>query len=247
MVFLLGCGWAGALRAWSGVRLSLAQWAPMQAAAWIGRYLPGKLGLLAGKMQICEQGIGWKLVTGSVISEQVAFIASGLMLSALAIPLWLPLLPIPVVRHHDALLGALFLPMVAVAILGAWIAGRRLPNAKRTWGVRLLLWSTLAHVAAGLGFHVLLASLLDSPPSVLESIGLLAAAHTIGILAIFAPAGLGVREMVITAALAPQLGWPEAVAISALQRGLVVIGDLCIAPVALAIRRGPAHGKAPGP
>lgn len=239
MVFLLGCGWAGALKAWSGLHLSPAQWLPMQAAAWVGRYLPGKLGLLAGKMQVCERGTHWKLVTGSVISEQIAFIASGTALSSLALPYWLPLLPPIFGQHQNLLLAALLSPLAVVIGLGAWCSTPHLPHAGRSWSTRLLLWSMLAHLVAGAGFHTLLASLLPSPPNLLTSIGLLAAAHTAGILAIFAPAGLGVREAVIAAALAPQLGWPQAAAVTALQRALVVIGDAGIALYALGMRRYP--------
>lgn len=237
MVFLLGCGWAGALDAWSGLRLRLVEWLPMQISAWIGRYLPGKLGLLAGKMQVCERGVGWKRVTGSVLSEQAAFVGSGLALSALALPYWLPLMPAGAAWHPTAWLLALMAPALVLAGLGAWASGRQLPDADAAWSLRLLGWSTLAHMAAGAGFHLLLASLIADPPGLMASIGLLAAAHTAGVLAIFAPAGLGVRELVIAAALAPVLGWPQATAITALQRALVVVADAGMAAAAVAISR----------
>lgn len=237
MVLLLGWGWAGALRAWSGLRLGVAEWLPMQMTAWIGRYLPGKLGLLAGKMQVCERGVGWKRVTGSVLSEQAAFVASGLALSALALPYWLPLMPQGAAWHPTAWFAALMAPTLVLAGLGAWASGRQLPDADAAWGLRLLAWSTLAHVAAGIGFYLLLCSLLPDPPGLMASIGLLAAAHTAGVLALFAPAGLGVRELVIAAALAPVLGWPQATAVTALQRALVVVADAGMALAAVAISR----------
>lgn len=239
MVLLLGCGWAGALKAWSGLRLRLVDWLPMQVAAWIGRYLPGKLGLLAGKMHVCEWGVGWKRVTGSVLSEQAAFVGSGLALSSLALPYWLPLMPTGATWHPTAWLVALMTPALAVVCTGAWASGRQLPDADAAWSLRLLGWSTLAHVAAGAGFHLLLASLLSDPPGLVASIGLLAAAHTAGVLVLFVPAGLGVRELVIAAALAPTLGWPEATAITALQRALVVLADACMAATAVAMGRRP--------
>lgn len=239
MVLLLGRGWADAVCAWSGLRLGRRQWLPIQAAAWAGRYLPGKIGLLAGKMQACEQGISWKQLTGSVISEQLAFIGAGLALSGLATRYWQPLLPAPLRQTAVAYIAVLLLPALAMLVLGAWLARKRLPHADATWGLRLILWSALGHIAAGTGFHFLLASLLADPPSLLVSIGLLAVAHTAGVLAIFAPAGLGVREAVIAAALAPQVGWSQALAITALQRALVVIADGGIAAGALLIRQCP--------
>lgn len=242
MIVLLGRGWAGSLESWTGRRLSFHQWLRLQAIAWLGRYLPGKFGLLAGKMQACELGINWKQVTGSVLSEQTAYIASGFALSTLALPYWLPIFSeVPSRYSESALIAALFLPALVGGAFGIWSAGKLLPKAKKPWYAYLLIWSALAHFAAGMGFHIFLASILPSPPSLLISIGLLAAAHTAGVLAIFAPAGLGIREAVIVAALAPQLGLAQAAALAALQRALVAIGDVSVALFALAFRKKPIH------
>lgn len=233
MVLVLGYGWSGSLRAWTGISLTMRQCIPMQAAAWVGRYLPGKLGLLAGKMQVCEQGAGWKTVTGSVLCEQVAFIVSGFALSSLAMPQWLSLMPLEIQKFRTVLLVALFIPLILFMIISVWVAKKHLRHAHMLWGLRLLLCSIAGHFLAGLGFYGLLATLIPTPVSLFYSIGLLSAAHTAGILAIFAPAGLGVREAVIVAILTPQIGWPLAVSVSALQRVLVVIADAFIGLLAL--------------
>lgn len=237
MVLLLGRGWATSLHAWSGTQLSTHQWLPMQLAAWSGRYLPGKLGLVAGKLQACEHGVSWKTVTTSVLCEQGAFIASGATLSILALPYWIALAPESMQTtsqsHSTIFIVLAMTPVIMGGLFGMLTTRKGLTSAGSSWSIRLLGWSFLAHVSAGTGFHFFLRGLLDSPPTWLESIGLLAAAHTAGILAVFAPAGLGVREIVIATALAPQLGWPQAFAVSALQRGLVVLMDALLAVASL--------------
>lgn len=227
MVLLLGKGWSTCLIAWSNIKLGSRQWVPMQASAWAGRYLPGKVGMLAGKMRACEQGASWKQVTASVVSEQLAFVATGMALATWALPLLRPVLASILHVPHPVMIVVLLLPLSLLLIMPL-IAIPRLP-AQRGWGARLGGWSLLAHLAAGLGFHGLLLNTLPTAPPLAVSIGLLAAAHTAGALAIFAPAGLGVREAVIASALAPLVGWPQAIAITALQRTLVIICDAAIA------------------
>ena len=243
MVFCLGRGWAGAMRAWSGLHLLVSEWVPLQAAAWSGRYLPGKLGLLAGKLQLCQRGPSWRQVTGSVISEQLAFVLAGLSLSMLALPYWLTLLP----ARWEISIGGLQnsgwpwlaapIPLLLGGFAGAMMRERLLPTGPKHWAFALLGWALLAHILAGIGFHFLLVRLLDTPPACAVSIGILAAAHTAGVIALFAPAGLGVREAVISSVLAPQLGWQQALAVSALQRGLVILVDAAIAIAALCLNR----------
>lgn len=226
MVLLLGQGWSISFSAWSGISLDIRDWAPMQASAWAGRYLPGKVGLLAGKMRACEQGANWKQVTASVISEQIAFAATGMALAAWALPLLHPTFA-PGLHLPNWMLTGILLSPLALLLIPTFLALPALPRS-RYWGARLTIWSLLAHLAAGLGFHVLLSNTLPTPLSITTSIGLLAAAHIAGILAIFAPAGLGVREAVIAGALSPLVGWQQAIAITALQRTLAIICDAAI-------------------
>lgn len=236
MMLLLGRGWAGAFRAWTDLSLTNRQWVSMQAVAWMGRYLPGKIGLVAGKMHACDLGANWKQVSGSVISEQLAFVSTGLALSILAIPQILPLLPGAVSKHQTVLTIVLLTPLASLACLSIHFTDKHLPRARKAWGLNLAIWSLLAHVAAGIGFHLLLSSTIGVPFTLSTTIGLLAAAHTAGTLAFFAPAGLGVRETTIAAALAPIIGWQQALAIAALQRALVIIGDLGVGAAVLASR-----------
>jgi uncharacterized membrane protein YbhN (UPF0104 family) len=73
--------------------------------------------------------------------------------------------------------------------------------------------------------------------------GAFAAAWIVGLLAIYAPGGLGVREAVLVAILRGKLGTADAVVVAAASRGVFTLVDLLAASVAaLALRRRPGRG-----
>ena len=89
-----------------------------------------------------------------------------------------------------------------------------------------------------------------SGPTLLYVISLLAAANVAGILAFFAPAGLGVREAVLVAGLAPYLSAGDALGIAAILRVLTLLADLIFVSltggVALLARRRRAGSENDG-
>lgn len=108
---------------------------------------------------------------------------------------------------------------------------RNRPSIAQACGIWLLYGAS--HVMAGLGFHVLLLELLPgAAPPVLHSIALLAAANVLGILAVFAPAGLGVREVILVVGLTPYVPMPQAIVIAAILRLLTVVADVVFSLVA---------------
>ncbi|MEW5796864.1 MAG: lysylphosphatidylglycerol synthase transmembrane domain-containing protein [Candidatus Zixiibacteriota bacterium] len=95
----------------------------------------------------------------------------------------------------------------------------------------------LGWILFGLAFWLFLVSILgDSAPSILLSIGLYNIAYQIGYLAIFAPSGLGPRELIMGALLAPFVG-PVAPALAVVARIWSVVIDASAALLALAIRK----------
>jgi uncharacterized membrane protein YbhN (UPF0104 family) len=70
-------------------------------------------------------------------------------------------------------------------------------------------------VAYGVAFWLLGRGLLPGVPLPLPAaIGVFAGGNVLGLLAIFAPGGLGVRELVFVAILAPRVGSGSAVALA---------------------------------
>ena len=101
-----------------------------------------------------------------------------------------------------------------------------------------------------LGAHVwLLAVRLGGPAgrTVLLALGGYAFAWCVGFLVVVAPAGAGVRDVLLVAALAPALDVPRATVVALASRALLTLGDLLAAgAVALPAAR-PAAPPAPEP
>jgi uncharacterized membrane protein YbhN (UPF0104 family) len=75
----------------------------------------------------------------------------------------------------------------------------------------------------------------------LLSLGAYALAWTAGFLVVVAPAGAGVRELALIAALSPVLDAPAALAVAVLSRVLMTLGDLLWAVAGAALRPRNGH------
>lgn len=245
MAGILGLAWTRALKSYVGVSLPAKRWLTIQGAAWAGRYLPGKIGLLAGKMSLVADGtLSLGQLGFSVLFEQVAFVLFG---SAVVLAL-VPLLHFDLPFINENLVAALQSPLpffLSIALTATLFFGFRLVAPR--FGIRVLpefgskltissLYA-LAHALPGIGFFLILQgmSLAEPTPTILYSIALLAAANISGALAIFAPAGLGVREAVLAAGLAAWMPFTEALAIAAALRVLTVIADILFSIMATAL------------
>ena len=238
MALVLGAAWARVLWLYLGLRLGAAEWLPIQAAAWAGRYLPGKVGLMAGKLVLLERSeLKAKPLAFSVLFEQLAFVVVGAVLALVLAPpvevfqaRWLQSVDTAWWRWGIALaLAAAFFPLVHVTASRLQVSAR--PDAQQATG--LMVCYLLAHTVAGLGLHLVLQAILaDAAPSLAYAVGLLAAANVAGIAAVVAPAGIGVREFVLTLGLSPFFSIEEALALSAILRLLTVVADLAFSTAA---------------
>src|SRR5690606_12602871 len=101
-----------------------------------------------------------------------------------------------------------------------------------------------AHILLGASLHPFVTEVAGQPAAwtVWHTIGALAAAHALGALAIFAPAGVGVREGVLVSALSQVLPIEQAVWFAVTTRVITLLVDLvlCIAAITVArVMRGP--------
>jgi hypothetical protein len=242
-VVALALLWRSLLQRLGGAPLATRAALAVQGAAWSARYLPGKVGLAAAKVLLVP---GDRIAASwAVAYEQVLFLGAGAAVVAAcalgALALRSALLPGAAPLAALAVLG---LALIAVArgaplldrLVAARIGAAAAPRAHP--GAGELAWRTagfaLAHGLVGLGFVALLHALgHGTAVSPLQAIGALTAAHLGGIVAVFAPAGLGVRELLLAALLAPALGAPEATAVALVTRAWATLGDLAIAPLAL--------------
>ena len=98
--------------------------------------------------------------------------------------------------------------------------------------LRSLVLMTMVWACYGASLWVLLPS-----TDLLAAVAAFALAHAAGVLLVFAPAGLGAREAVLIALLAPAVGVPAAAAAALLARVAHSIGDFALAAAAAAWSR----------
>ena len=98
--------------------------------------------------------------------------------------------------------------------------------------LRSLVLMTVVWACYGASLWVLLPS-----TDLLAAVAAFALAHAAGVLLVFAPAGLGAREAVLIALLAPAVGVPAAAAAALLARVAHSIGDFALAAAAAAWSR----------
>jgi hypothetical protein len=109
-------------------------------------------------------------------------------------------------------------------------------------------WQIVAWLFQGLQIWILAEKF--GPPmgrTFLIALGAWAFAWSIGFLAIFVPAGAGIRELLLVAALGPLIGSAPALAVALVSRAINTINDLLVAGVAAFHRPrlatpGPAEG-----
>lgn len=235
------------IESWRRVLAGWAQPLPFRAAAriwWLanlGRYVPGKVWSVAGLVLLAQRaGVPAWVAGGSAVATQalgvgtcvaliaatVAGAASPVGLGAAAVLAGATILALTleaparlVVRWGGPDVRPL--PLTAVLASGAltqvsWV----------TYGIAFWL---LAH---GLGFGATLALPVAA--------GVFALGYLLGLLAVFAPGGVGVRELAFVALLAPAVGSAGAVAVSVGSRLLLTATEAGAGLIALAL---PSHGK----
>jgi hypothetical protein len=250
MAASLGVLWAVGLRAIARRRLGLLETLQVQGGAWAGRYLPGKAGLLAGKLVLADgRGLDARTLAASVLFEQLAFIAAGVAIAAACLdPALLAHWPNPgevATLAGPGFRAAAVAISTALAIAAAWVAIRTAGAGHVAALAPVALLYLLPHAICGLGLAALVkAGGLEMSP--VDAIGAMALANVAGVLAVFAPAGLGVREAVLVAVL-PAQDPAAVVAFVAMVRILATLGDALFIAVGLsagALRTRLPNGQA---
>ncbi len=200
-------------------RRGLRLWAISNMA----RYLPGSLWHLVGRVVLGEaEGVGRGRGALAVVLEQALQLLSALLLVTLSLPFWPPgsavrawgwlawLAPLGLVALHPRL----FFPLLNAAL--ARLGRAPLPATLRyRQMLGFLAQYLLAHLANGLALACVVLAQGAAAATVPAVVGGALFAWTVGYLTILAPGGLGVREWLVTLALAPLIGG-EVAAVGAL-------------------------------
>jgi uncharacterized membrane protein YbhN (UPF0104 family) len=184
----------------------------------LGKYLPGSVWQYAGRVSLARsRGVPAQRAFVSVVAEVAysaiaAALASSLLLGSLA--------GTSIILGSVALLALVFALRRASPLLAAG------PPAT---GLYLAVWGLY-----GLAFWTTGRALFAVPVSELPRyIGVFALGWLAGLVAVFAPGGIGVREAVIAALLSTRLGQADAIVLAAVSRIVLSAVDLAAAAGAL--------------
>lgn len=222
----------------------------IHCASWLLKYVPGQAGSILNKLVWGKKnGFTKKSVTNSFIYENVLMVLAGATLS------------IPVVFIFKDQIGgnlSLLLPLLAIipmffiicrpifyrVINFAFIKLKREPFAKENFLsgsdiVRYFVGYLFPRLLNGIGFVFIALSI-----TAIESgmyIGLAATyilAGIVGMLAIFVPSGLGVREALIVLLAGQYIGTEQAIVLALVSRFYATIADIGVFAVYLVLNKG---------
>ena len=216
--FLLVRTWTWSLR-WWGQALPMGQAVKIWFVTNLSRFVPGGIWQFA---HVSAEALGARIspvaATGAILFQQLVLLGTGVALTAALAPV----LPTAVTGTASpaAVLGLASLAVIVVVILLPVAA----PTLER-WTGRLLrrqvTWPTPRHgelsayvgtlalpwLAYGLAFWLFGRALLgNAAPALLPATAAFIGSYVAGIIAVFAPGGLGVREAALVALLSPVTG-----------------------------------------
>jgi uncharacterized membrane protein YbhN (UPF0104 family) len=203
------------------------RWAGIFLQAQLGKYVPGSLWQYAGRTALARaHGLPLRLVGKSLPIELIASIGAAAAFSMLLIGWW-------------GMVGVVVL-LLAVVLAGSRLRDDRvvLRTASRMTVLYAGTWPLI-----GVSFWMTARAFVHVPIGDLATYtGAFAAAWIVGLFAIYAPGGLGVREAVLVVLLRGKIGSADAVLIAAASRAVFTVVDLSTAGVAFAALRRPLQG-----
>lgn len=231
--------WRRLLAGW-GQHLAYVQAARVWLVSNLGRYIPGAIWSVAGFVVLAQRaGVATWAAGASILAIQAVAVGTGVVLVLAFTP----------AAESPVRLGAAALAAVATIGVLAWGRATRLvagvlksANPISPLPVRTVAQSSalglLSWLLHGTAFWLLARGLgLPGTLSLATAIGAFALGNVLGILAIFAPGGVGVREVVLISVLTPELGAGGAVALSVTSRILLTFAEVAApAGVLLATR-----------
>jgi hypothetical protein len=240
---ILLAAWTASLH-WCGAPLRYRDAARIWFTANLARFIPGTVWQFASLAAMASRyQVSMIAATATVLLEQVVLLITGLLVIAALTPAVLH-----AVWWQTALAAAAILGTAGLVVprpknrVGHWLEGR-LPGIRLLWSgmtpARLGMFAgtlVVPWVLYGIAFRLLAMGLLGAPAG---SWGFYIAAFTgsyvAGVIAVFAPAGLLVREAALIALLSPLLGSGDALILAAASRIWLTALEVLAAVIVLAL------------
>jgi uncharacterized membrane protein YbhN (UPF0104 family) len=237
--------------AWRALLADLGSALPVATAAKVtflgqlGKYVPGAIWSFAAHVELgYDQDVPRRRGAASVVAALGVTVAVGLAVAAVA----LPLSSAAAARHYWWALAALPVMLVCLCppvfgrLTDGGLRALRLQRLERrpTWrGLAVAAgWTAAGWLLLGLQAWLLLASMTGRGAGVLLlAVGGYALACSAALVLVIFPNGIGAREVILIAALAPVLDRPAALALAVLARVGATVSDLAWGGIALAVGR----------
>jgi len=233
--------WRQILLGW-GQRIAFGAAARTWSLANLGRYVPGKVWSVAGLVVLAQRaGVQMAPAAASAFVSQALAVGTGAAVVAAVTP------------HATSPLRLAGAGLAALATVGVltwaptarWLgrlasASAPLEPLRPTAVVRSATLTTLGWVTYGAAFWLLARGLIaDRVVPFAVATGVFALGYILGWLALFAPGGVGVRELVFVSLLTPWLGSGGALVVSLASRVLLTAMEAAAAVVTLPLRHRP--------
>jgi hypothetical protein len=220
----------------------------------LGRYIPGRVWQIAGLALLSQRaGIPAMHAAAAGMIGQMTFVTIGVVFLVILLPGWAGTTPLWIALLLTAVIALLFYLLArtpAGARARAWAAhqfGERVAStlavADRIRPGHAVVWTlgyTLSWLALGAAFFVFtIAFAPDAAGSYGHIAGTVAASYLAGYIAVVVPAGIGVREAVMSVLLSQVVPVSAALLISLASRLWFMAGEL-LPLVALPFLRTPA-------
>jgi uncharacterized membrane protein YbhN (UPF0104 family) len=194
--------------------------------AQLGKYVPGGVWQYAGRGAMARgYGLPVRVVARSLPIELTATVCAGAAFACLAVGWW------------GAIAAAAAITTAAGA--GTYLDDRR--TATRVVAQTIPLYAATWPLI-GVSFWMTARAFLHvKPGDIALYTGAFAAAWIVGLIAIYAPGGIGVREAVLVAILGPRIGSADALVIAAASRIVFTLADLIPAALSLPLLRRQTH------
>ncbi|NCN84856.1 MAG: hypothetical protein GW800_06200 [Sphingomonadales bacterium] len=240
--------WPSVIAKW-GHRLALRKALGIGLVAQIGKYLPGNVAHYFGRAALAKQnkisfaqsGLSTIVEFGAALSAVSLLVGSASLLNG---SIWADAPIVSVLP--DGLFWPLAILLLIVMIAFAAFAFRQSPEIRSLLSIDFwiapICWLTISFLLAGFSFYALVIAFPGAwSIPIISAVMIYAIAWAAGFLIPGAPAGLGVREVILLTLLTPIVGAAAAVMLSIVHRLMSAIVDLTVSALAATLLLNKEH------